>query len=643
VRARRAIAYALQVVLLAAVYAASGRFGLALEPVGGVATLFWPPTAIALVGLLKGGLRLWPAVVLGVVLLAPNPRLNVLGGAGIAAGNTLEAVLGAWALGRFVGLRGAPTRLSQVPGFVAVAALGSTLVSATLGTASLLQVGQLPAAAARQVWWSWWLGDATSTVVLAPALLVWAADPRSAWQALREPRRMVEAVCLGTGLLVFLLFAFESASAARSALAQPAVILAFLLWAALRFGLHGATASTLLTSMVAVWSTARGHGPFTGPDLTTSLRFLQVFMSTASIVALCLALALEERDRTARQARSSEAFFRALQQESPDGAAVIGAEGGLQFVSAAFQTILGVSPQDLMQSPPFSWVHIDDRPRLRAAVARLLKGEAQIERHRFRARHRDGSWRYLESVARNRLADPDVAGVLVNTRDVTEQVRLAARVNQVREEEKTRVARDLHDQLGQLLTSLKLDLVWLEERLEFMPATPETVGLVERVVAASELSEQTVAEVQRIATDLRPAALDRIGLGAALLQEGRRFEARTGLTCRVEVEAGLPALPPSTATALYRIAQEALTNVARHARAQVATVRLTAVPGVLELLVVDDGRGFDPALARMGSALGLAGMRERAELEGGELLVDADAGGTRVMARVPIPVQQEQA
>lgn len=214
---------------------------------------------------------------------------------------------------------------------------------------------------------------------------------------------------------------------------------------------------------------------------------------------------------------------------------------------------------------------------------------------------------------------------------------LAARLQQVREEEKARIARDLHDELGQLLTGLSMDLDWLEGRLEALPPAPEASALVDRVVAASELARQTVAEVQRIAGDLRPASLDRLGLADALREEGRRFARRASIRCDVRIDDALPSLPTGKATALYRIAQEALTNVARHARARGVALRLAAEDGAAVLSVEDDGVGIDPALADDPVALGLASMRERATMEGGAVTFERlEEGGTRVTARIPV-------
>jgi PAS domain S-box-containing protein len=213
---------------------------------------------------------------------------------------------------------------------------------------------------------------------------------------------------------------------------------------------------------------------------------------------------------------------------------------------------------------------------------------------------------------------------------------LAGRLQSVREEEKARMARDLHDELGQLLTGLKMDLRWLERRLSDLPASEAVNTLVDRVVAASELVDQTVASVQRIAGELRSGALDRLGLAPALRQEARRFQERTGIACEARVDEAAPEPPAEVATALYRICQEALTNVSRHARASRVVVSLAAEAAGLVLRVEDDGRGFDAA-APGPEALGLLGMTERATLLGGEVgFSRRPEGGTVVTARVPL-------
>jgi PAS domain S-box-containing protein len=208
---------------------------------------------------------------------------------------------------------------------------------------------------------------------------------------------------------------------------------------------------------------------------------------------------------------------------------------------------------------------------------------------------------------------------------------LAARIDSVREEEKARIARDLHDDMGQILTGLRVDLDHLEDGLSELPSTPVTGALVDRAVDASALVSRAVAAMRHALSVLRPSALDRLGLVAALRQEGRDFQERTGIGCALELPEAA-AIPADAETALFRIAQEALTNVARHARARAVRLSLAADDGGVTLEVADDGQGIVGGADR---GLGIVGMRERAERLGGSLSVASGLGGTTVCARVP--------
>jgi len=210
---------------------------------------------------------------------------------------------------------------------------------------------------------------------------------------------------------------------------------------------------------------------------------------------------------------------------------------------------------------------------------------------------------------------------------------LSARVLEVREEEKTLIARELHDELGQLLTALKMDLAWLRARL---PA--EALALGERAARMNTVLDQTVASVRRISADLRPLMLDDLGLADAAAWLAEDFGTRTGIACKVEVAAdtALAAVERPAATAIYRALQESLTNIARHAGATNAWITLDIEHGEVRLDVEDDGGGIDLATLAHTRSLGLKGMRERVLYLGGTLDVSrAPRGGTRVRLRVP--------
>lgn len=210
---------------------------------------------------------------------------------------------------------------------------------------------------------------------------------------------------------------------------------------------------------------------------------------------------------------------------------------------------------------------------------------------------------------------------------------LSARVLEAREEEKTLIARELHDELGQLLTALKMDLGWLRERLPAGEAA--LAGKAEQMNA---LVDRTVTSVRRISAELRPLMLDDLGLPDAVTWLTDDFAARSGvrINARVRLEdAGDIARP--VANTLYRVLQESLTNIARHSQAKLAWVTLDAEGPVLRLEVEDDGRGIDEAALAKSRSLGVKGMRERVRYLGGTLEIGrAPRGGTRVLVRLPI-------
>jgi PAS domain S-box-containing protein len=221
-------------------------------------------------------------------------------------------------------------------------------------------------------------------------------------------------------------------------------------------------------------------------------------------------------------------------------------------------------------------------------------------------------------------------------RDETVGLRsLSGRLEHAREEERSRLARELHDELGQVLTSTKLDLMWLCDRVR-QPGARPSLSLVNKLQSLAGLVELAIAAVQRITTDLKPAVLDHLGLEAALEWEATKFHARTGIRCRVESQSQPLDLDQSRATALFRIAQESLTNVARHAHAGAVRLSLRKLKDRIVLEVQDNGRGMTERELKNPRATGLLGMRERARLLSGEFRVVAAPGrGTRVIVSIP--------
>jgi signal transduction histidine kinase len=213
---------------------------------------------------------------------------------------------------------------------------------------------------------------------------------------------------------------------------------------------------------------------------------------------------------------------------------------------------------------------------------------------------------------------------------------LTIRLQEAREDERLRISRELHDELGQKMSALKMDLRWIEKHLHGF-ATPEGIRATrQRVLESLTLTDDAIERVQRIAFELRPSALDHLGLAGAMREEARRFEARTGIRMKLVLPDSLTVSDAGLATMFFRIFQELLTNVARHAKAEEVTATFKQVDGELVMDLSDDGIGLPPGALGANRSLGLLGIQERAAAHEGSVIFDSVAGeGTSVSVRVP--------
>ncbi len=227
----------------------------------------------------------------------------------------------------------------------------------------------------------------------------------------------------------------------------------------------------------------------------------------------------------------------------------------------------------------------------------------------------------LESGKRKR-AEEELKNAIKNIRNLTAKMEL------IREEERTQVARQIHDELGQLLTGFRLDLSWLEKNQK---------AILKKSKSMLKLSDTTLESVQRISSELRPGVLDELGLTKAIEWQTQDFQSRTNIKCSVKLDFDDHDLDRHLATAVFRIFQEAITNIARHAHATRMNVKLRSEEDDLLLSVADNGRGIEEDEKNSAKSLGLVGMRERAEAFAGTVEVTGVHGkGTTVIARLPI-------
>lgn len=251
----------------------------------------------------------------------------------------------------------------------------------------------------------------------------------------------------------------------------------------------------------------------------------------------------------------------------------------------------------------------------------LARVRNHLELHRLQCR--------LEERVSERTAQIQAAEAAL--RQSQSQLReLASFLQSVREEERTRIARELHDELGQALTALRIDLNWL--RLQY--TAHHLPALQERAGAAYAQIEHTIDSVRRISEGLRPGMLDTLGLAAAIEHHVNEFEARSHIPCHLSMNREEFRLKDNLAITLFRLVQEALTNIARHAQADEVWIDLKEDREAIHVSIADDGCGFDPTQA--GGTFGLLGMQERVTMLGGKLILDSQPGqGTRIRARFP--------
>ena len=236
-----------------------------------------------------------------------------------------------------------------------------------------------------------------------------------------------------------------------------------------------------------------------------------------------------------------------------------------------------------------------------------------------------GGWRRSEE---RRLAELRASGERFR--------RLSSRIQTLREEERTRISREIHDELGQLLTGVKMKLRLIENQLERRDDRSLNPA-IDQLVEVSAMVDETIGAVQRISSGLRPPALDHLGLAAALEDEAEQFTRRSGIECRLSLGAMDGAIPATVETTAFRIFQESLTNVARHAKASHVEAECGLEDDELVLRVRDNGVGLAPDVAGKPASLGMVGMLERAADVGGRLEFHSSSGqGTEVELRVPL-------
>ena len=659
--------YVLTLALVALLYYGAGRLGLELAYLNGAVAALWPPAGVGLALLFLYGVRLWPAIVIGDLFLGDytTPLGTVFAQ---TLGNTVAVVIGALLLRRLTAGRGGLDRVPDVLAFLACA-LVTAVVSAAFGPLSLRLGDVITADELGQVFRTWTLGDAAGVLLVAPLILTWATGGLGGIHR----RELVE----GTVVLVVLVALAELAPQRD----VPYVVFPVLLWAAIRFGPRGAAAAVLVVCSITVWNTAQNDGPFVRESITDSLLATQLFIAVSALTSLVLAAETAERTRARAALAASEASQRALADEQAalrrvatlvaSGAApsrvfgqvteevarVLAMPGAsvMRYDGARTATVVGGWSEDGTLSLPLASTFDLDGDTVVAKV--LRSGSPQrVDRYQdtsgdlAETLQRSGYqaavaapvtvggrlWGALAAATRSDEPLPDgieqrlcdfaelVAQALANA-DAYEQLAASrARIVEVGDAERRRLERNLHDGAQQRLVALAVDLTLIGVTLEKDPSAARRT-----LTAAQDQLAQGLDELRELARGIHPAVLTDLGLGPALQALVKRAPVPVEITELPEQRLAGP-----VEAAAYYVVAEAITNVAKYARASNVTVSVRRSNGRATLTVSDDGvGGADPALGT-----GLRGLADRLEALDGRLYVDSPPGrGTRISAEIPCP------
>src|SRR6266511_799363 len=378
--------------LLALVYFIAGKFGLMLASLHASASPVWPPAGIALSALLVLGYRAWPAIFVGAFLVNVTTAGNVATSLAVASGNTLEAVCGAWLVNRFAGGTTVFDRPQGVFKF-ALAAMVSTIISPVFGVTSLAVARFADWTNYGAIWLTWWLGDTTGDLLIAPLIILWSIASKRRWQR----REAVE-----VGILLLLLFVLSEAVFGGwltiSAKDYPIAFIcgAIVIWTAFRFTQRETATGIFILSAIAIWGTLHGFGPFAAETENQSLLALQYWTAVVTLTAMALSAGMAERGRAEQALRESEARTNLAANAANLGLWLWNIRDDELWVTEKWRRLFGFAesePVDVGQS--LQVVHPADRERMKQRMQHVLEHGGGEHESEYRITRPDGSTRWI--------------------------------------------------------------------------------------------------------------------------------------------------------------------------------------------------------------------------------------------------------
>ncbi len=644
---------AASLLIVAISYYLAAKTSLSLRFSGSTKAALWPTNAVLVVALLLTPVRRWWMYLLAVVpahlLVHWAYHIGAMWIAFQIGHNTLLALTAAAILQRLGTSLFTFDHLDDVLVFLGTAILVPGLAAFALVTAvnTFCSVETI-----RLHGWSvnfWeslsriWLTNTVSFLVFVPVILLMASRSRY-WIETLNSRKFAEAIALGSLLLASGYMIFGSGYASPSW--EPAtflISLPLLLWAAIRFGPAGNSLAIAGIVCVSFWRAYRGDGPFAQDSSLAKVESMQLFWILLIAPLMPLAAMIQEHKFASEALAESENRFRQLFEQASVGVALESLDGKLAIVNPAFCAIFGYSEAELHQMSCAQLSHPEDLATEAPLFKELCAGKRpsyQIDKRFFR---KDGSlvWGRV-SVSLLKPQDgsqPFVIGMLkdisaIKQRD-QELVTLTGRLIEAQEDERRRISRELHDDIGQQAAAIAADMCALRETMA-RGAQDSASGLADMV---SQLATELTSNIHKLSHDLHSSRLQYLGLVSALRELCDKLAAQHHLTIELIVDGEVDRLPEPVELCMFRIGQEALSNVVKHSGGTTAFVKVAMHGKIISLCVADDGVGFDPSTSPAG--IGLTSMRERLRLVGGELFIKSSCDtGTELLAEINLPARK---
>jgi PAS domain S-box-containing protein len=593
----------------------------------------WPGCALLVAVLLLAPRRRWPIIVAaglgGFFIYDLQEGLSLRSTAFLILADAVEVLIPA------VGVRyifGGLPQLNSVKNLAKYSLFAVILAPAFAAFAGAGRV-------AGNYWTTWRIGfftEALALLTVTPAILG-LITARPAW-AKQSRAYYTEAATLIAGLILCGYFIFQAAGGGAS----PALLyslLPFLLWSALRFGLPGISISIVAVACLSTWGAVHGRGPFTGPDPLNNVLSIQLFLFFAATPFMFLAVLVEEQKKADLAVRESEERFRLVADSAP---AMIWMSGEDRLCNYFNRQWLDFTGRPIAAELGNGWaegVHSEDL----TACLETYKNSFDARRPfkmQYRLMRHDGEYRWIFDIGVPRFnRNASFAGYIGSCVDITDRklaeeslTTIGRRLIQAQEEERSRIARELHDDINQRISLLAIDLgQWEQNGFDSLEEVKSQIHSVRERIS------QLGRDVQAISHRLHSSKLEYLGLIAA----ARSFCRELSEQQQVEIHFShkdLPSTVPKDASlCLFRVLQESLQNALKYSGVRYFEVELTGTAEHIHLTVNDSGVGFDPEVALTGTGLGLISMQERVHLVKGNFSINSrPLRGTTIEARVPV-------